>query len=199
SGGKLGWRKATELPTIFVDEVVTMNAGEVSKPIRSGSGFHIVRVDDTRGAEKSFVSQRRARHILIQPNEVVSEEAALAKLMLLRDEILAGADFGELARENTDDTATAIEEGDLGWTNIGTFVPEFEAALDKLEPGELSEPFRSPFGWHIAELLETREYDNTAEVTRQRAYEQVWRRKLEGEIDLWVRKIRDEAFVEYLL
>ncbi|MEL7448814.1 MAG: peptidylprolyl isomerase SurA [Pseudomonadota bacterium] len=199
SGGKLGWRKVTELPTLFVDQVMDMDAGEISQPIRSGSGFHIVRVDDTRGAEKSFITQRHARHILIQPNEVVTDEEAKAKLVLLREEILGGADFGELAKENTDDTATATEMGDLGWAKIGTFVPAFEAVLDTLDEGELSEPFRSPFGWHIVELLGTRQYDNTEEVTQQRAYEQVWRRKLESEVELWVRRIRDEAFVEYLL
>ena len=196
-GGKIGWRKAEQLPTLFSETVVGMSAGEISKPIASSSGFHLVRLDQTRGSEPIIVTQRRARHILISPNELLSDNEARERLVDIAAQIRAGADFAELAKEYSDDKGSGSLGGDLDWANPGNFVPEFEAQLAKMSPGDMSDPVRTAFGWHLIELLDVREKDASEEASLNEAYGQVRSRKLQQETERWLLQLRDEAFVDY--
>ncbi len=198
-GGDLGWREAGELPTLFVDVVRHMKVGEVSDLVRSPSGFHIIKLLDHRSGQRHLVTQTHARHILIRPDGLNSSEQALETARDLRRRLLAGEDFAELAREFSDDKASAVDGGDLGWVNPGQMVPEFEQALARLSPGAISEPVKSGFGWHLIQVLERREHDDTDEFTRQQARKQIFQRKLEEAQANWLRRLRDEAYVEYRL
>ncbi len=196
-GGDLGWRKGAQLPTLFADSVATMSPGQVSDLIRSSSGFHIIKLLEKRGEQRQFITQTHARHILIRTSELVSDYEARTKLNRLRDRILAGENFADLARANSEDPGSAVKGGDLGWANPGMFVPAFEEAMDKLKPGEISEPFRSQFGWHIVQVLERRQRDSTEELKRARAQEAIRQRKIDEATQDWLRQLRDEAYVEY--
>ncbi len=199
SGGDLGWKKTAELPTIFVPVVPNLGIGEVSDPIRSPSGFHIIKVLETRGNDQYIVNQTLARHILIRPNELISDDDARIRLEQLRARVLGGEDFGELARSHSDDRGSAIKGGELGWLNPGSLIPRFEEVSDSLAPGEISEPFKTQFGWHIVQVMDRREHDNTEDIVRVKAREQIRERKLEEEGQGWLRQIRDSAYVEYRL
>ncbi len=197
-GGQLGWRKGAQLPTFIADLAVGMQPGQVSDPVRTPSGFHIVRLNDQRGAEQqSMVNQTHVRHILMHTNELQDDETVKQKLNALRTRILAGEDFAGLASTTSEDTASAAEGGDLGWQGAGTFVPEFERAIGELEVDQISEPFHTQYGWHIAQLLGRRVYDNTEEVRRQHAFATLREGKADEETELWLRRLRDEAFIEY--
>ncbi len=195
-GGSLGWRKGSQLPTLFVDAVIRMQPGEVSDPIQSGSGFHIVRLNDVRGAERVMEDQVRARHILLTPNEILDDDAIQQRLIGIREQILGGDEFGPIARAVSEDTVSAADGGDLGWIGPGSFVPEFEQKLAELEIGEVSEPFRTRFGWHIVEVTDRRSHDMTDELKRQRCATQIRANKAEEERELWLRRLRDQAFVD---
>lgn len=196
-GGSLGWMQGQQVPTLFVSVLQDMGAGDVSRPIRAANSFHIVKVDDLRSAvERSEVNQVKARHILITPNEIIDDETAKQRLDEALEKIRGGEDFGEYAKLLSDDPGTANLGGDLGWAGPGTFVPEFELVVDQAEIGVVSDPFRSPFGWHIVEVLDRRVYDNTEEL-KQRNCDMVIRNgKMEEETQLWIQRLRDEAFVE---
>lgn len=197
-GGQLGWRKGSQLPGFIGEVVARLQPGEVSEPMRTPSGFHIIRLNERRGAnEQVLVDQVHARHILIRPNELLDDEGARQKLVALRERIVAGEDFAAVARSNSEDPSSAAEGGDLGWKGQGEFVPEFERVIFGLAANEISEPFRSPFGWHIAQTLERRTHDNTEEARRRRAYESLRAGKADEETELWLRRLRDEAYVEY--
>jgi peptidyl-prolyl cis-trans isomerase SurA len=197
-GGALGWRKGAQLPGFIADIVAKMQPGDVSEPVRTPSGFHIVRLNDKRGASEAvMVNQVHARHILIRPNALRTDDAVRAKLEELRTQLLAGEDFGKLAQANSEDPASAAEGGDLGWTGPGTFVPEFEKAIRETPDNEISQPFRTQYGWHIVQVLERRMHDNTAEATRQKAFAALRESKAEEETEVWLRRLRDEAFIEY--
>ena len=198
-GGDLGWRKFDDLPTLFSDVVKTMQPGDTSPIIKSPSGFHIIKLVDVRGADKHMVTQTHARHILIRTNELISDETAKSRLNQLKIRIEGGDDFAELARAHSDDMGSAVKGGDLGWINPGTMVPEFEKEMDKLKPGETSEPFKTQFGWHIVQVMERREYDDTAEQKRRNAIEAIRAKKIEELQQNWLRNLRDEAYVEYRL
>jgi peptidyl-prolyl cis-trans isomerase SurA len=198
-GGSLGWRKGYQLPTLFTDVVIAMESGEVSAPIQSGSGFHIVRLNETRGAQVVIVDQVRVRHILLRPNEIMDDAAVQQRLIGIREQLLAGDEFGPIARSLSEDPGSASEDGDLGWVEAGVFVPEFEEQLNSLELNELSEPFQTRFGWHLVEVTDTRTYDTTEEIKEQRCADQIRESKVEEERELWLRRLRDEAFVEYRL
>ena len=195
-GGDLGWRKGYQLPTLFADVVIAMDPGEVSDPIQSGSGFHIVRLNDTRGAQVVMVDQVRARHILLLPNEIQDDDAVEQRLWGIRDRILEGDEFGPIANSVSEDPTSALDGGDLGWTEVSIFVPEFSEVLSNLEIGELSEPFQTRYGWHLAEVLETRSYDTTEEIKQQRCADQIRASKVEEERELWLRRLRDQAFID---
>lgn len=198
-GGSLGWRKGTELPTLFAEVVPGLQVGQISEPIRSASGFHLVRLDARRGAEPIMENQTHARHILITTNEVLDDQSAQQKMIEIREQIIAGDDFAAVAKAVSEDPGSAVEGGDLGWQGPETFVPEFQAVCETLEVDEISMPFQTPFGWHIVQLLERRVYDKTDEVERQQAIMAIRNSKFEEETELWARRLRDQAFVEYRL
>ncbi|HZW59070.1 MAG TPA: peptidylprolyl isomerase SurA [Woeseiaceae bacterium] len=197
-GGSLGWRKGDQLPTIFSDVVGDMQAGDISKPMRAVSGFHIIKINDIRGAtQKSEIEQMHIRHILISPNEIIDDETAKQRLNEAVEKIRSGEDeFGELAKLMSDDPTSKNEGGDLGWQGPGTFVPEFEKVAENAEIGEVSEPFKTRFGWHILEVLERRTYDNTEDLKESNCVQRVRNSKLADESELWVRRLRDEAYVD---
>ena len=196
-GGDLGWREGSQLPTLFSDVVGDMSIGDFSKPIRAVSGFHLVKVIDLRGVnQKSEIEQVRVRHILITPNEIIDDQTAKQQLEDAVERIRAGEDFAELAKLMSDDPGSANSGGEMDWSGPGTFVPEFEEVTSSLEPGAMSEPFRSRFGWHVVELLDRRTYDNTDDLKEQSCVQRVRNSKLANESELWIRKIRDEAFVD---
>ncbi len=196
SGGELGWRKAAGLPTLFVDLVPSMKAGEVRGPIRSPSGFHLVKLVAIEGDITSLVKQTHARHILISPNEIRTEEQARSFIQSLHDRIKNGEDFGDIARQNSDDAASVVAGGDMGWANEGGMPPEFEAVVDEMEVGELSEPFKTSYGWHIAEVLERREQDLSRQFSRQQAENTLRGRKFDVELQNWLIEIREQAYVK---
>lgn len=196
SGGELGWRKADGLPSLFVDLVPTMKAEEVRGPIRSPSGFHLVKLVAVQGDIQSMVNQTLARHILITPNEIRTEEQAETLIRALHARIKAGEDFAEIARQNSDDAASVVAGGDMGWANEGGMPPDFEAQIRDLEVGELSEPFRTTFGWHVAEILDRRVQDMSREFSRQQAANALRNRKFEVELQNWLVEIREQAYVK---
>lgn len=195
--GDLGWRKGEEIPTLFADSVSTMEPGDTSGIITSPSGLHIVQLVDKRSGEKIMVEQHKVRHILVQPNELTTPEDALRRITQLRLRLEGGADFEQLARTQSDDRASALQGGDLGWVTKGNMTPEFEEVMLAIDVGELSPPIRTEFGWHILQVLQRREYDGTEEVKRDRARNAIRQRKLDERRQTWLRRLRDEAYVEY--
>jgi peptidyl-prolyl cis-trans isomerase SurA len=198
-GGDLGWFKVAEAPTLVGESARTLGKGEVSDPLRSPGGFHIVMVSDIKGTEGEVVTQTHARHILVRTNEVLSDDDAKTRLAQLRLRIVGGDDFATLARSNSDDTGSALKGGDLGWVSPGDTVPDFEEAMKTLSPKEISEPFKTSFGWHIVQVLERRQADTTAEVLRQKAKNAIRQRKAKEATELWLRRLRDEAYGEIRL
>ncbi len=199
SGGDLGWRKAGQLPTLFANLVPKMKIGEVSQPIRSPSGYHIIKLLDHRSGEQHVITQTHARHILLRPNALATEEEVRAQLQALKVRIESGDDFGELAQAHSEDKASAINGGDLGWASPGVMVPQFEEVMAKTPINAISEPFQTQFGWHILQVLERRSYDNTEEFKRNNARRQLIERKIAEEHEIWLRRLRDEAYVEIRL
>jgi peptidyl-prolyl cis-trans isomerase SurA len=199
-GGSLGWRKGPELPTFLTEVIATMKTGDVTKPLRTPSGFHILRLNEMRGNTQVIVNQTHARHILLKPNELQDDATVQQKLAQIRDRIVnKGEDFRAVASVVSEDPGSAAEGGDLGWSNPGTFVPEFEKTLAQLQPDEISQPFRTQFGWHIIQLLGRRQFDSTEDVRRQQAFNALREAKADEETELWLRRLRDEAYVEYKL
>lgn len=193
----LGWRKAGDLPSIFADIAPRLKSGEVAAPIRSGSGFHIIILADKKGGEGQLVKQTRARHILIKPSQIRSEEQARKFVAQLRQRIIEGEDFVDLAKQYSEDTGSALQGGDLGWANPGQFVPAFETNMNQLDIDEISEPFKSQFGWHILQVLERRNQDISELRWQAMARNMIHQRKFQEELQNWLIKIRDEAFVEF--
>lgn len=198
-GGKLGWRKAGQVPTLFAESVADMQKGDNSDLIRSSSGFHIIKLLDVRSTEQVVVTQTNARHILIRPDELISEDDAHSRLQQLLLRIKGGDEFDDLARGHSNDTLSAADGGSLGWVSPGDMVPEFEVAMNELAPGEVSSPFKTQFGIHIVQVLERREHDSTEDVKRAKAREAIRQRKLEEAHQNWLREMRDDAYVEYRL
>lgn len=196
SGGDLGWRKAGELPSLFAKAIATMQPGEVSPLIRSPSGYHIVKISEQRGGERHMVSQTHARHILINTNELIDDDTARNRLLELKNRLANGDDFATLAHANSDDKGSAAKGGDLSWSSPGQMVPAFEKMMNKLELNVVSEPFQTQFGWHIVEVLERRQHDDTDQFYRNQARKQLFERKAAEEEELWLRRLRDEAYVE---
>jgi peptidyl-prolyl cis-trans isomerase SurA len=196
-GGDLGWREGSQLPTLFSDVVGAMSLGEFSRPIRAVSGFHLVTILGVRGInQKSEIEQVLVRHILVAPNEIIDDQTAKQQLDDAYKRIRDGEDFGGIAKLLSDDPGSANNGGEMEWSGPGTFVPEFEEVANSLEPGQMSEPFRTRFGWHVIELLDRRTYDNTDDLKEGSCVQRVRNSKLANEYELWARKIRDEAFVE---
>jgi len=195
SGGDLGWRKLDDLPSLFSGVAPGLAAGETADPIRSDSGYHLVYMAEKRGGEQ-VVAQTEARHILIKPSEIMTDEQARELVVELRARAESGEDFGELAREYSEDIGSAAEGGELGWTSPGQMVPEFDKAMAATEVGQISEPVKTQFGWHIIQVEGRRQQDMTSEAIRAQAMNYLHDRKYQEELDAWLRQIRDEAFVD---
>ena len=200
AGGHIGWKKAGELPEVFLIALRGLPAGGVSEVIRGPNGFHILRLIARRGgAPAESVAQTHARHILIKPSEILSAEDVRLRLLQLRERILNGEDFAALARANSEDPVSAANGGDLGWANPGMFVPEFEKAMNALKPGEISQPVRTPYGYHLIQVIGRRERDVSDERRRAAARAQIQARKVDERFEQWLRELRDQAYVEYRL
>jgi peptidyl-prolyl cis-trans isomerase SurA len=198
-GGDLGWRKSGQLPTLFADVVSDMQKGEISEPIRSASGFHIIKLEEFKGTERHVITQTQARHILIRTNEITSDDDARIRLEQLKQRLEGGDDFATLARSHSDDQASAIKGGEIGWVSPGALVPEFEEEMNALSENQLSAPFKTQFGWHIVQVLGRRQHDSTVEVKKAGAREVIIKRKMVEESELYLRRLRDEAYVELRL
>ena len=197
SGGSLGWRTPARLPSVFAEPAQKMKPGEVSSVLRSPAGFHIFKVAELRSRDQpTVVDQSHARHILVKVNESTSETEGKIKIERLRERIAGGAKFEDLARVNSED-ATSAKGGDLGWISPGDTVPDFERAIVKLALHELSAPVRTPFGWHLIEVVERRKQDITLERRREQARRALRERKSDEQFQEFVRQTRDRAYVEY--
>lgn len=193
-GGDLGWRKLRDIPSMFSQIVPNLKPGQTGK-VESSSGLHLVHLAEARGIER-LVEQTNVRHILVKPNEVLDDEAAREFIVSLKQRIESGEDFAELAKEHSDDIGSAQEGGELGWTNPGQMVPEFETAMAGAEVGILTEPVRSEFGWHILEVTGRRTENFAEQVRRSQVANFLRESKYEEELENWLREIREEAFVD---
>jgi len=197
-GGGLGWRSDGQLPGLFVEALRTLKPGEISKVLRSANGFHIVKLNDRRGGNAALsVTQTHARHILLKTGELQTPAETMQKAEQLRERLVSGDDFAEAARARSDDLGSAPKGGDLGWMSPGQTVPEFEKVMNALKPGEISKPVQSRFGIHIIQVLERREQDMSAERERALARNQILARKTDERLEMWLRQLRDEAYVNY--
>jgi peptidyl-prolyl cis-trans isomerase SurA len=199
-GGDLGWRRTGEIPTLFADIVTKMHQGEIAEPIRSPSGFHIIKLLEAKGSLKMdeihTTTKTKARHILIKTNELINDDEAKKRLLALKQRLKDGDDFALLARGNSDDKASALKGGDLGWVAPGALVPPFEDAMNRLAINQVSDPIQTQFGWHIIQVLERQKQDNSSEFRKSKVADEIRRRKIEEETELWLRRLRDEAYVE---
>jgi peptidyl-prolyl cis-trans isomerase SurA len=198
-GGELGWRKIDQIPTLFADVVPRLQPGQVSDLIRSSSGFHIVKLLESKGSQQRLVNQIHIRHILIATNERATGDDARLRVQRLRERIQNGADFAELARANSNDNASAVKGGDLGWITTSELPPSFEQEVNQLQPGQLSRPFQTPAGWHIVQLLERRQNEGGGDSQRAQLKEALFKRRADEEWELWLRRLRGEAYVEIRL
>lgn len=197
-GGDLGWRKSARLPDFIVNEARTMKPGDIKGPLRSSNGFHIIKLIDKRNNQpRKIINQTLARHILVRPTEILSSEEARQKIQAIYERLKLGEDFGKLAKASSDDKGSAAEGGSLNWVSPGTMVPKFEEEMNKLKPGEMSQPFLSQFGWHVVQVLSRRQHDSTEEFVRSQAIQLIRKRKTEEAIQDWLRRMRSEAYVDY--
>lgn len=195
-GGDMGWRKSTELPTLFAEIAPDLQNNEISKPTKSGAGFHILKLNGTRGVTKQIVNQTKARHILLKTSEILDDQQAEEQLNSIRQSVIDGEEFDVLAKEHSEDIASKLAGGDLGWSSPGQFVPSFEKALADTDIGKISPAFRSKFGWHIIYVEDRREEDMTEKAIRQQARNVLMGRRFEDEVQLWIQEMRDNAFIE---
>jgi peptidyl-prolyl cis-trans isomerase SurA len=197
-GGDLGWRTVNQIPTLFVDQTRKLRVGEVSDPIRSPSGFHIIKLLEAKGLsdEVHIITQTKARHILIKTNELVNDKEAKKRLLDVKERIANGESFSTLAKSNSDDTGSALKGGDLGWVEPGAMVAAFEKTMNELAIKKISEPIQTQFGWHMIQVLERKEKDNSEDYKRDQIKEEIRKRKIEEETELWLRRLRDEAYVD---
>ena len=198
-GGDMGWLNINAMPTLFAEAVQNKEVDSLVGPIRSGAGFHILKVVDTRGIEKVTVQEVNSRHILVKPSIILSEDKAKDMLAGFKADVIAGeAEFEELAKEYSEDPGSALRGGDLGWSNPDNYVPAFKDALANLEPGEFSEPVRSVHGWHLIQLIERRVDDATDKRKEEKAYQLIFNRKFAEETENWLREMRDAAYIEVI-
>lgn len=195
-GGDLGWRKQGELPSLFADIVPSLKVGQASNPIKSGSGYHIIMIEKKRGGSTKMVKQTRARHILIQANEIRDEAASKSLINSLYKRAKNGEDFAKLAKEFSDDPGSKVSGGDLDWINEGDMVPEFEKTMKATKKGTISKPFKSQFGWHILEVTGYRDHDVGDQIQKNQARQLLFSQRFEEELPIWLRQIRTEAYVE---
>jgi peptidyl-prolyl cis-trans isomerase SurA len=199
AGGDLDWRAGDALPELFAGAVQTLKRGDTAL-LENASGFHLLKLSDVRGGpERKSITETRAQHVLLTPNALRTEEQTKLEARQVYDRVKKGEDLGEIARKLSDDTASKADGGDLGWQPAGVFAPEFEAAITPLAPGQVATPFRSPFGWHVAKVVERRTRDATDETRRARARAAIQNRKASEEYDMWLRRLRAESYVEIRL
>lgn len=199
-GGDFGWRPAPQLPTLFAGPAKSLKQGEVSDPLRSGSGFHIIKLIEKKGETKHIVQQVDARHILLMPNTIRDEQATQEKINELYDRVVnQGESFADLAKEFSDDKGSALSGGKLGWKTPDKFVGPFKEAVETLPLKQVSKPLQTQFGWHIVEVLDRRNADQTDELKRDRAARILQSRKFDEEVESWLREMRDTSYVEILI
>ncbi len=197
-GGALGWRKGNELPTFLSEAILKLKPGEVSPPVRAPNGYNIVKLVAVRGTgQKVVVDQVHVRHIMMRTNDLQDDATVKQKLEQLRQQILHGQDFGALAQANSQDAGSAGDGGDLGWENPDTYDPAFKKEAETLKIGEISEPFQTQYGWHIVQVLGRRRVDSTNELKREHAFEEIRASKADEQTELWLQRLRDEAYVQY--
>ena len=195
-GGSLGWRRAGEIPSLFAEIALEMKIGDISDPIVSGSAVHIIKLIERRGAGMQELSQTLVSHILIKPSEIRSDKESRDLSESIYRQLLQGSEFAALAKQYSDDPGTALNGGSLGWSEEGQFVPEFSEVMGKTETGQLSEPFLSPFGWHVLRVDDRRVQNISDEAKREMAIDILFKRRFEEERQEWLKEIRDEAYVE---
>jgi peptidyl-prolyl cis-trans isomerase SurA len=196
-GGDLGWRKGVELPEVFADELKDLSVGDITKPFKSGAGFHVLKIYNRKGAEETVIEQAKVRHILLKPSEILTDDEAFEQLLELREQSLNGEiEFEALAKEHSEDIGSMLSGGDLGWSLPGKFVPEFEEMLNNTDVGDISLPFRSQFGWHILKIDDRRDENMTETVVRNRAENLLRGRRFNEELEIWLQEIRSQAYVE---
>jgi len=198
-GGEMGWRKAAQLPPPFDGMVSTMAVGEVTEPMRTPGGFIMLKLLETRGGETQVRDEVTVRHILIKPSEIRSEAETKRLVERLYQRIQAGEDFAQLAKDFSEDPGSALNGGVLSWIDPNALVPEFREVMANTPSGELSKPFKTPYGWHVLEVMGRRATDSSAQVREQQAQKLLRNRKYEEELQTWLRQIRDEAYVEIKL
>ncbi|MGV6827068.1 MAG: peptidylprolyl isomerase [bacterium] len=198
-GGDLGWLTIEQAPSIFLEAIRDMDRGDIAGPIQSSSGFHIIKLEDFRGGERSMVDQTHVRHILIRTDELTSNNDAQNRLEQLHQRITGGDDFAALARSHSSDKTSAIKGGDLGWISPGDVVPEFEKVMAGLDINEMSQPFKTQFGWHIVQVLDRRTQDVTEEARREKARAALRKQRSDEALELYLRKLLDQAYIENYL
>lgn len=195
-GGDIGWRKLAQLPELFGNQLAGLKVGTVTAPFRSGAGFHILKNIEQRGGGQQLIEQTHARHILVKTSEIMDDNQAREKLLVLKERIEKGEDFAKLAKDNSEDTGSMLSGGDLGWTTPGMFVAAFEETMANTPIGKISRPFKSQFGWHILQVMERRKEDMSEQMKRNQAQNVIRSRRFDEEFQLWLTQIREEAFVE---
>ena len=195
-GGDLGWRTVNDIPTLFADKVSQMRAGEVADAVRSPSGFHIIKMLEIKGFDNHIITKTKVRHILIKTNELVDDEEAKKRLLALKARIADGDDFASLARAHSDDKGSALKGGSLDWVSPGDLVKPFEETMTKLDINQISEPIQTQFGWHLIQVLDRENKDDSLEHKKNLVRDAIRKRKIEEETELWMRRLRDEAYVE---
>jgi peptidyl-prolyl cis-trans isomerase SurA len=195
-GGDLGWRTLKDIPTLFSDKVSNMRQGEVADPVRSPSGFHIIKMLELKGLDNHIITKTKVRHILIKTNELIDDEEARKRLLALKARIADGDDFAALARAHSDDKGSALKGGSLDWVGPGDLVKPFEEAMGKLDITQISEPVQTQFGWHLIQVLDRENKDDSQEHKKNMVRDAIRKRKIEEETELWMRRLRDEAYVE---
>ncbi|MGC9401802.1 peptidylprolyl isomerase SurA [Vibrio genomosp. F10] len=196
-GGDWGWMRKEEMPTIFADQIKLQNKGSIIGPFRSGIGFHILKIDDVKGLEVVAVTEVNARHILIKPTVILSDEGVQRDLLEITRKVAAGeATFGELAQQYSQDPGSAVQDGELGYQTPDLYVPEFKYQVETLPVGKISEPFKTVHGWHIVEVIDRREVDRTDSALKNKAYGILFNRKFNEEASAWIQELRASAFVE---
>lgn len=200
-GGELGWRKGSELPTFLAPVIARLKPGGISDVIQTSTGFHIVKLNGRRDAGGAqIVQQVHLRHILLKPTELVDDATTRQRLERMREQILSGKeDFAVLARTSSQDPGSAVNGGDLGWSELSAYVPAFAAAVSTLKDGEISQPFQTQFGWHLVQMLGHRDFDNTRDAERERAYEALRNSRIDEATELWLQQLRDGAYVKLQL
>ena len=198
-GGFLGWRTSAELPSLFAEVVTGLTVGEVAQPVRSGAGFHILKLTEKRGNTVKFLDQTLARHILVQPSEIRTENQAEILINDIFKRLKEGEDFKQLARQFSEDPGSKMDGGELGWSNPGDYDPAFEMTLNATEIGQLSKPVKSSFGWHIIEVMDRRNEDVSQEEQKNRAYQIIFKRKFDQELQSTLIELRAEAYVDIKL